>query len=121
MTRNGCCGLVINSYIFTKPNKLIIKGVKSHEKNHLHRQIHLCLIILLLLICSSSQVFAAPKVKLKNTKIKLSSTKLTYNKKVQRPKIRVTYYAVCPMGSTGNIEEIKMIDFSDLSNMRKFG
>ena len=30
-------------------------------------------------------------------------------------------YAVCPMGSTGNIEEIKMIDFSDLSNMRKFG
>jgi len=25
------------------------------------------------------------------------------------------------MGSTGNIEEIKMIDFSDLSNMRKFG
>ena len=30
-------------------------------------------------------------------------------------------YAVCPMGSTGDIEEIKMIDFSDLSNMRKFG
>ena len=30
-------------------------------------------------------------------------------------------YAVCPMGSTGNVEEIKMIDFSDLSNMRKFG
>ena len=30
-------------------------------------------------------------------------------------------YAVCPMASTGNVEEIKMIDFSDLSNMRKFG
>ena len=29
-------------------------------------------------------------------------------------------YAVCPMASTGNVEEIKMIDFSDLSNMRKF-
>jgi len=25
------------------------------------------------------------------------------------------------MASTGNVEEIKMIDFSDLSNMRKFG
>lgn len=61
------------------------------KNHHLHRQIHLCLIILLLLFCSSSQVFASPKVKLKNTKIKLSATKLTYNKKVQRPKIRVTY------------------------------
>lgn len=62
------------------------------KKNHpLHRQIHLCLIILLLLFCSSSQVFAAAKVNVKNTRIKLSATKLTYNKKVQRPKIRVTY------------------------------
>lgn len=61
------------------------------KNHHLHRQIHLCLIILLLLFCSSNQVFASPKVKLKNTKIKLSATKLTYNKKVQRPKIRVTY------------------------------
>ena len=28
---------------------------------------------------------------MKNTRIKLSATKLTYNKKVQRPKVRVTY------------------------------
>lgn len=61
------------------------------KNHHLNRHFHLCLIILLLLFCSSSQVFASPKVKLKNTKIKLSATKLTYNKKVQRPKIRVTY------------------------------
>ncbi len=61
------------------------------KNHHLHRQIHLCLIILLLLFCSSSQVFAAAKVNVKNTRIKLSATKLTYNKKVQRPKIRVTY------------------------------
>lgn len=61
------------------------------KNHHLHWHFHLCLIILLLLFCSSSQVFAAPKVNLKNTKIKLSATKLTYNKKVQRPKIRVTY------------------------------
>ena len=62
------------------------------KKNyHLHWQIHLCLIILLLLFCSSSQVSAATKINLKNTRIKLSAIKLTYNKKVQRPKIRVTY------------------------------
>ena len=61
------------------------------KNHHLHRQIHLCLIILLLLFCSSSQVFAAARVNLKNTRIKLSATKLTYNKKVQRPKVRVTY------------------------------
>ena len=61
------------------------------KNHHLHRQIHLCLIILLLLFCSSSQVFAAAKVNVKNTRIKLSATKLTYNKKVQRPKVRVTY------------------------------
>ena len=54
-------------------------------------RIHLCLIILLLLFCSSSQVFAAARVNVKNTRIKLSATKLTYNKKVQRPKVRVTY------------------------------
>ena len=35
----------------------------------------------LLLLCSTSQVFAAAKVNLKNTKIKLSATKLTYNQK----------------------------------------
>ena len=61
------------------------------KNHHLHRQIHLCLIILLLLFCSSSQVFAAARVNVKNTRIKLSATKLTYNKKVQRPKVRVTY------------------------------
>ena len=62
------------------------------KKNyHLHWQIHLCLIILLLLFCSSSQVSAATKINLKNTRIKLSAIKLTYNKKVQRPKTRVTY------------------------------
>ena len=52
------------------------------KNHHLHRQIHLCLIILLLLFCSSSQVFAAARVNVKNTRIKLSATKLTYNKKV---------------------------------------
>ena len=61
------------------------------KNHHLHRQIHLCLIILLLLFCSSSQVFAAARVNVKNTRIKLSATKLTYNKKVQCPKVRVTY------------------------------
>ena len=61
------------------------------KNHHLHRQIHLCLIILLLLFCSSSQVFAAARVNVKNTRIKLSATKLTYNKKVQRPKVRATY------------------------------
>ena len=47
------------------------------KNHHLHRQIHLCLIILLLLFCSSSQVFAAARVNVKNTRIKLSATKLT--------------------------------------------
>ena len=61
------------------------------KNHHLHRLIHLCLIISLLLLCSTSQVFAAAKVNLKNTKIKLSATKLTYNQKVQRPKVSVTY------------------------------
>ena len=51
------------------------------KNHHLHRQIHLCLIILLLLFCSSSQVFAAARVNVKNTRIKLSATKLTYNYK----------------------------------------
>ena len=60
------------------------------KKNH-PRLIHLCLIISLLLLCSTSQVFAAAKVNLKNTKIKLSATKLTYNQKVQHPKVSVTY------------------------------
>ena len=55
------------------------------KKNyHLHRLIRFCLMISLLLLCSASQVFAAAKVNLKNTKIKLSATKLTYNQKVQR-------------------------------------
>ena len=62
------------------------------KKNyHLHRLIRFCLMISLLLLCSASQVFAAAKVNLKNTKIKLSATKLTYNQKVQRPKVSVTY------------------------------
>ena len=62
------------------------------KKNyHLHRLIRFCLMISLLLLCSTSQVFAAAKVNLKNTKIKLSATKLTYNQKVQRPKVSVTY------------------------------
>ena len=61
------------------------------KNHHLHRLIHLCLIISLLLLCSTSQVFAAAKVNVKNTKIKLSATKLTYNQKVQRPKVSVTY------------------------------
>ena len=65
------------------------------KKNyHLHRLIRFCLMISLLLLCSASQVFAAAKVNLKNTKIKLSATKLTYNQKVQRPKVSVTYKAV---------------------------
>ena len=55
------------------------------KNHHIHRLIRLCLIISLLLLCSTSQVFAAAKVNLKNTKIKLSATKLTYNQKVQRP------------------------------------
>ena len=68
------------------------RRIITMKKNyHLHWQIHLCLIILLLLFCSSSQVSAATKINLKNTRIKLSAIKLTYNKKVQRPKIRVTY------------------------------
>ena len=61
------------------------------KNHHLHRLVRLCLIISLLLLCSTSQVFAAAKVNLKNTKIKLSATKLTYNQKVQRPKVSVTY------------------------------
>ena len=62
------------------------------KKNyHLHRLIRFCLMISLLLLCSTSQVFAAAKVNVKNTKIKLSATKLTYNQKVQRPKVSVTY------------------------------
>ena len=61
------------------------------KNHHLHRLVRLCLIISLLLLCSASQVFAAAKVNLKNTKIKLSATKLTYNQKVQRPKVSVTY------------------------------
>ena len=62
------------------------------KKNyHLHRLIRFCLMISLLLLCSASQVFAAAKVNLKNTKIKLSATKLTYNQKAQRPKVSVTY------------------------------
>ena len=64
------------------------------KKNyHLHRLIRFCLMISLLLLCSASQVFAAAKVNLKNTKIKLSATKLTYNQKVQRPKVRKTSIA----------------------------
>ena len=61
------------------------------KNHHLHRLVRLCLIISLLLLCSTSQVFAAAKVNVKNTKIKLSATKLTYNQKVQRPKVSVTY------------------------------
>ena len=61
------------------------------KNHHLHRLVRLCLIISLLLLCSTSQVFATAKVNLKNTKIKLSATKLTYNQKVQRPKVSVTY------------------------------
>ena len=60
-------------------------------RDSLHRLIRFCLMISLLLLCSASQVFAAAKVNLKNTKIKLSATKLTYNQKVQRPKVSVTY------------------------------
>ena len=41
------------------------------KNHHLHRLVRLCLIISLLLLCSTSQVFAAAKVNLKNTKIKL--------------------------------------------------
>ncbi len=61
------------------------------KNHHLHWLVRLCLIISLLLLCSTSQVFAAAKVNVKNTKIKLSATKLTYNQKVQRPKVSVTY------------------------------
>ena len=61
------------------------------KNHHLHRLVRLCLIISLLLLCSTSQVFAAAKVNVKNTKIKLSATKLTYNQKAQRPKVSVTY------------------------------
>ena len=57
------------------------------KNHHLHRLVRLCLIISLLLLCSTSQVFAAAKVNVKNTKIKLSATKLTYNQKAQRPKV----------------------------------
>ena len=56
------------------------------KKNyHLHRLIRFCLMISLLLLCSASQVFAAAKVNLKNTKIKLSATKLTYKSKSPAP------------------------------------
>ena len=61
------------------------------KNHHLHRQIHLCLNKIQHLISRSSHEFAAARVNVKNTRIKLSATKLTYNKKVQRPKVRVTY------------------------------
>ena len=39
------------------------------KNHHLHRLVRLCLIISLLLLCSTSQVFAAAKVNLKNTRL----------------------------------------------------
>ena len=56
------------------------------KKNyHLHRLIRFCLMISLLLLCSASQVFAAAKVNLKNTKIKLSATKTHLQSKSPAP------------------------------------
>ena len=47
--------------------------------------------VCVLLIGGASQVFAAGKTNLKDAKVKLSTESFTYNCKVQRPKVTITY------------------------------
>ena len=62
------------------------------KNHHLHRQIHLLPHhFIWLSVLQFKPGICRSKSKCENTRIKLSATKLTYNKKVQRPKVRVTY------------------------------
>ncbi|MGO5542286.1 hypothetical protein ACTQWG_07255 [Blautia sp. HCP3S3_H10_1] len=62
------------------------------EKNgHKRKWLVYLLTFCLILLGGTIQVSAASKVNLKNAEIRLSAGQFTYNKKVQRPKVTVTY------------------------------